>query len=172
MTTTEPWRDRRLPHAMRAELRRPLGPVLSGAAAFEAIRTAKRVVTVGDACTADLAERGRTPDIAVVDFKTKRAPDAAIRARVTRVGTRVITTVNPPTTLTRDMWRALSEAFKSKESVRIEVLGEEDLAALAAIDLAPEGTAVLYGMPDEGVVVVTVDARSKAAVRDLLARMV
>ena len=172
MPPDDPWRDRRLPHAMREDLRRPLGPVLTGAEAFDAVRTAKRVVTVGDACTADLAERGRTPDVAVVDFKTNRAPDESLRAAVQRVGTRVLTTVNPPTTLTRDMWRALSEAFKSKERVRIEVLGEEDLAALAAIDLAPEGTAVLYGMPGEGVVLVWADAHAKAAVRDLLARMV
>ena len=45
-------------------------------------------------------------------------------------------------------------------------------SALAAIELAPENTAVLYGMPGEGVVVVWADARAKARVRDLLARMV
>ena len=48
----------------------------------------------------------------------------------------------------------------------------DDEAALAAIDLAPEGTAVLYGMPDAGVVLVWADARAKAGVRDLIARMV
>ena len=166
------WRDRRLPHAMRDELRRPLGPVLSGEEAFAKVRNAPFVVTVGDASTADLAARGRAPNIAVVDFKTRRKADDALREQVQQIGSRVLTTVNPPTTLTRDMWRALSEAFKSKERVRIEVLGEEDLAALAAIELAPEGTAVLYGMPGEGVVLVWVDARAKTAVRDLLARMV
>ena len=172
VTPEDLWRDRRLPHAMRGEFRRPLGPVLSGAEALDAVRGAAKVVTVGDACTVDLAARGRTPDIAVVDFKTKRTRDEGLRAKVQGIGTKVVTAVNPPTTLTRDMWRALSEAFKSGERVRIEVLGEEDLAALAAIELAPEGTAVLYGMPDAGVVVVRVDARAKAAARDLLARMV
>ncbi len=172
VTPDDPWRDRRLPHAMRPDLRRPLGPVMSGAEALEAVRNAAKVVTVGDACTVDLAARGRVPDVAVVDFRTKRTVDPDLRAKVEAIGDRVLTTINPPTTLTRAMWRALSEAFKSAERVRIEVLGEEDLAALAAIELAPEGTAVLYGMPDAGVVVVTVDARAKAAVRDLLARMV
>src|SRR6266568_4466796 len=157
------WRDRRLPHAMRDELRKPLGPVMSGAEAFDAIRTAKTVVTVGDASTIDLAARGRVPDIAVVDFKTKRTADPGLRARVQAIEAKVLTAINPPTTLTRDMWRALDEAFKSGDRVRIEVLGEEDLAALAAIELAPEGTAVLYGMPDAGVVVVRVDARAKAS---------
>ena len=149
-----------------------MGPVMSGADAFEAIRTARKVVTVGDASTIDLVARGRVPDIAVVDFKTKRTTDPTLRARVQSIGTKVLTAINPPTTLTRETWRALDEAFKSGDRVRIEVLGEEDLAALAAIELAPEGTAVLYGMPDVGVVVVHVDARAKASVRDLLARMV
>ena len=168
----DPWRDRPLPEAMREELRRPLGPVMSGEAAAAAVRDARLVVTVGDACTADLAARGRIPDVAVVDFKTRREADEALRERVRAIGTRTLTAVSPAAALTRDVWVALDEAFKSGERVRIEVLGEEDLAALAAIDLAPEGTAVLYGQPGEGVVLVWADARAKAAVRDLLSRMV
>lgn len=157
---------------MRGELRRPLGPVLSGAAAFEAVRDAVKVVTVGDACTFDLAARGRMPDVAVVDFKTRREVDSERRALLRTVGDVVLRAVNPAGTLTRDAWRALDEAFKSVPRVRIEVLGEEDLTALAAIDLAPEGTAVLYGQPDEGVVLVRVDSAVKARVRDILDRMV
>jgi len=168
----DPWRDRRLPEAMRENLRRPLGPILTGAQAYEAVGVATKVVTVGDACTADLVARGRTPDVAVVDFKTKREEDAVLAARVRLVGTKVLTAVSPAAHLTRDVWVALDEAFKSGERVRIEVLGEEDLAALAAIALAPEGTAVLYGMPDAGVVLVWADAGAKARVRDLIARMV
>ena len=168
----DPWRDRRLPEEMRDELRRPLGPVLSGARAFDAVRTAKKVVTVGDASTVDLAARGRVPDVAVVDFRTRRAEDPSLRAKVRAIRAKVFRARNPAATLTRDLWTALDQAFKSGDRVRVEVQGEEDLAALAAIDLAPEGTAVLYGMPGEGVVLVWVDARAKAAVRDLLARMV
>ncbi len=54
---------------------------------------------------------------------------------------------------------------------RIEVDGEEDLAAIPAILMAPEGARVLYGMPGRGMVVVIVDssARSKAkALLDLM----
>lgn len=165
-------RDRRLPEAMRDEMRAPLGRLMSGAAAYRAVRGVPKVVTVGDACTGDLAKRGRIPDVAVVDYKTRRAEDAGLAAAVRSVGTKVLTARNPAATLTRELWAALDEAFKSGERVRVEVLGEEDLAALAAIVLAPEGTAVLYGQPGEGVVVVAVDAAAKAKVRDLLSRMV
>lgn len=166
------WRDRRLPEAMREELRVPLGRLMSGAAAYRAVRAAPKVVTVGDACTGDLAKRGRIPDVAVVDYRTRRSEDAGLAAAVRGVGAKVLTARSPAATLTRELWAALDEAFKSGERVRVEVLGEEDLAALAAIVLAPEGTAVLYGQPGEGVVVVTVDAAAKAKVRDLLSRMV
>lgn len=161
-----------MPDAMREELRRPLGLVVSGREAFEAVRRAKRVVTVGDACTLDLVSRGRMPDIAVVDFKTKRETSEEYRRKLQAIAAKVLSVINPAGTLTRDTWEAVSEAFKSNERVRIEVLGEEDLAALAAIELAPEGTAVLYGQPDAGVVLAWVDPRAKATVRDLLARMV
>jgi len=168
----DPWRDRRLSDTMRVELQRPLGPVLSGASAFEAVRDAAKVVTVGDACTLDLAARGRIPDVAVVDYKTKREQIQGANARLAALGDTVLQAVNPAGMLTRDAWRALDEAFKSPSRVRIEVLGEEDLTALAAIDLAPEGTVVLYGQPDAGVVLVRVDADARARVRDLLGRMV
>ena len=168
----DPWRNRRLPDAMRVELQHPLGPVLSGAEAFEAVREAARVVTVGDACTLDLAARGRIPDVALVDFKTKREEVAGAGARLAAIGDTVLRVVNPAGMLTRDAWGALDEAFKSASRVRIEVIGEEDLTALAAIDLAPEGTVILYGQPDAGVVLVRADADTKARVRDILGRMV
>jgi Uncharacterized protein conserved in archaea len=52
----------------------------------------------------------------------------------------------------------------------IIVDGEEDLAALSAIFLAPENTKVIYGMPDEGVVVVD-SSDSKEKVKKLLKKM-
>jgi len=157
---------------MRVEAQQPLGPVLSGAEVFQAVRSAGLVVTVGDACTLDLVARGRIPDVAVVDFKTKREEIEDIHESLQVVGDTVLHAVNPAGMLTRDAWRALSEAFKSGSRVRIEVFGEEDLTVLAAIDLAPEGTAVLYGQPHEGVVLARADAPTKAKVRDILRRMV
>ena len=70
-----------------------------------------------------------------------------------------------------DAWHAVSEAFKSKERVRIEVRGEEDLLALVCIALAPASAAVLYGMPSQGVVVVRADEAAKSRVHDVLRRM-
>src|SRR2546430_10790964 len=78
---------------------------------------------------------------------------------------------NPAGTITPDAWRVVSEAFKSKERVRVEVRGEEDLLALVCIALAPSSAAVLYGLPTQGVVVVRADDAAKSRVLDVLRRM-
>lgn len=161
----------RLPEVMREELRRPFGRLVRGPEVLGAIAAAGRVATVGDYCTADLMERGRTPDLAVVDLKTKRAPDP-LRAKVfAKFPGRRIWVKNPAGEITRELWRAVDEAFKSSGRVLIEVQGEEDLAALVCIAMAPDGSAVLYGMPDLGVVVVKASAGARAQALEILRRM-
>jgi uncharacterized protein (UPF0218 family) len=161
-----------LPEELREELRIPLGPVVDGAEAVRRLRDVPFVVTVGDACTIDLVSRGRRPNVAIVDFKTKRQAVATLRQALVGVADVVVSVDNPAATLAADVWTVLAEAFKSEKSVRVDVRGEEDLTALAAIALAPEGSAVLYGMPDRGVVLVAVNARAKERVRGILERMV
>jgi uncharacterized protein (UPF0218 family) len=107
----------------------------------------------------------------VVDFKTKRQEDPELREALQRIGSVVLRLTNPPGTIMPDAWRVVSEAFKSKERVRIEVRGEEDLLALVCIALAPPSAAVLYGMPSQGVVVVQPDEAAKSRVHDVLRRM-
>jgi len=161
----------RLPEHLRENLRWPLGPLVHGPDILPTIGLASPVVTVGDFCTLDLVARGRTPDIALVDFKTKRQEDPELREAFARVRAKVLRLTNPPATIVPEAWSVLSEAFKSEERVRVEVRGEEDLLALVCIALAPETAAVLYGMPSQGVVVVKADQAAKARVLDVLRRM-
>ena len=53
----------------------------------------------------------------------------------------------------------------------IEVEGEEDLAALAAIYLAPPDVTIIYGLPNKGVVVVKATEAHKAQVKEILDKM-
>ncbi len=161
----------KLPESLRENLKWPLGPLVQGADVLPALGLASPVVTVGDFCTLDLIARGRTPDVCLVDFKTKRQEDPELRDAFARIQARVVRLRNPPATITSEAWRLLSEAFKSEERVRVEVQGEEDLLALVCIALAPETAAVLYGMPGQGVVVVRADRTAKSRVLDLLKRM-
>ena len=64
---------------------------------------------------------------------------------------------NPPGCITNELWNSIDNSYKkiSKKRVIIEVDGEEDLATLPAILLAPNrDVTIIYGMPDKGVVVV------------------
>src|SRR5213594_544591 len=153
-------RDLVLPEAMRAELARPLGRLVRGGEVVAAVKGA------------DLVERGVLPQIAVVDFKTKRIEEPRWHTKLKGVGDWVIVLENPAGMIRKEVWPVISEAFKSRERVRLEVRGEEDLLALVCIALAPEGAVVAYGQPDEGAVIVRVDRAAKERVRDILRRMV
>lgn len=161
----------RLPDSLRENLKWPLGALVTGAHVIPALGNASPVVTVGDFCTLDLVARGRTPDVCLVDFKTKRQEDPELREALQRVGDVVMRLRNDPGTISMEAWRVLSEAFKSEQRVRVEVRGEEDLLALVCIALAPESAAVLYGLPGQGVVIVKADAAAKARVLEVLRRM-
>ncbi len=161
----------RLPESLRENLKWPLGPLVHGPDVIPALGTASPVVTVGDFCTLDLIARGRTPDLCLVDFKTKRQEDPELRDAFARVHARIVRLKNPAATISAEAWSVVSEAFKSEERVRVEVQGEEDLLALVCIALAPETAAVLYGLPGQGVVVVRADPAAKARVLDILNRM-
>ncbi len=161
----------RLPESLRENLKWPMGPLVHGPDVLPAVGTASPVVTVGDFCTLDLIARGRTPDLCLVDFKTKRQEDPELRDAFARVRAKIVRLKNPAATIASEAWGVLSEAFKSEDRVRVEVQGEEDLLALVCIALAPETAAVLYGMPGQGVVVVRADQAAKSRVLDILKRM-
>jgi len=165
-------RDLVLPEAMRAELARPIGRLVKGGEVVAAVKGARPLVSVGDYTTADLVERGILPQIAVVDFKTNRIEEPRWHTKLKGVGDWVIVIDNPAGTIRKEVWPVISEAFKSRERVRLEVRGEEDLLALVCIALAPEGAVVAYGQPGEGAVVVRVDRQARAKVNDILRRMV
>jgi len=61
--------------------------------------------------------------------------------------------------------------LRSEGTVYISVRGEEDLLTLAAVAYAPLKALVIYGQPDEGVVVVKVNRRVKSQVKKLIDEM-
>jgi len=79
---------------------------------------------------------------------------------------------NPAGGITSEAFNAIKDALTSKKKTKIFVEGEEDLLILAAINQAPMGTYVLYGQPDEGAVLVEVNAKTKDLVEKIFAEMV
>lgn len=165
-------RDLSLPEALRERLRIPLGEVHRDEAVVTALRGLHPVVAVGDVCARDLIDRGVDLKFIVVDYRTKRRDDPEIREDLVRFGDRAVPLDNPAATIRAEAWDVLREAFKAGDHLRIVVRGEEDLLALPCIALAPDGGAVVYGLPDRGAVIVRVSAAAREAVRAVLAQMV
>ena len=82
-----------------------------------------------------------------------------------------IDVVNPQSTITDDLLEALASAVGRSASTVIVVDGEEDLAAIPAVLAVPEGGSIVYGQPDEGMVLVSISDETRARCRDLLERM-
>jgi uncharacterized protein (UPF0218 family) len=161
-----------LPENLRDELKVLLESLTPPEFIPEAVEGALKIVTVGDMVTLTLFKTGIEPNICIVDFKTKRCGvDADTKKEVSSIGTSYTKVKNPAATITGDMWKAVLEAYKSTERTRIEVDGEEDLAALVCLSVAPEGTVVIYGIPDMGVEVVHTNERTKTWANNILKRM-
>ena len=131
------------------------------------------IITVGDICTININEQIRTPNLCIIDFKTKRNIPLTEEQKnvIENIGDKIVKVVNHPGTISDELLKAIKDSIGSGDNVRIEVDGEEDLASLAAISLSRIGTKVIYGMPDKGMVVVDVDQQSKARVNSLLEHM-
>ncbi len=162
-----------LPIALRSALKDPMRPVVDTAGALAHVRAeATPVVAVGDVVTGMFLDAGIVPAVMIIDFKTQRTQDLPeLRAAVEKTGARVVPVVNPPAEITRDLWNAIVEALDDDEPVVLQVEGEEDLAVLPVLALAPDGFQVVYGQPGEGVVIVQVDDGSRAFARDFLKKM-
>ncbi|MFB6205700.1 MAG: GTP-dependent dephospho-CoA kinase family protein [Haloglomus sp.] len=167
-----------LPESLRHELKDPLGPVYTDASELLG-EAGTPLIAVGDIVTYHLLMDHSRPAIALVDGKTKReAVEADVREAIdTGAFDHHVTVCNPAATLTADLLAELRAALDRAtagegQSTVIEVVdGEEDLAALPALAVAPDGAGIVYGQPDEGMVLATVDDEARGSVWDLMARM-
>lgn len=157
-----------LPDELRGALKDPMGPVYTDTenllGSIDGI-----VITVGDIVTYHLKAAGRDPDISVIDGRTERSPVETTIADTLEASD--VTVANPAATLTDELLKALRDAMTSEFPVRIQVNGEEDLATLPAILVAPEGASVVYGQPDSGMVAVRVTEDAKTQVREIISKM-
>ena len=156
---------------MAYELKDTNGEIYLDAPEF--LKDSKFIATVGDICTIKVFEQIREPNLAIVDLKTKRnTPLDSNQLRIiNKIGDDNIEVENPAGTISKSLWKAIKSTLAIRKNTKITVRGEEDLATLAVISMAPEGAKVIYGMPDRGMVVVDVNQQSKKRANDFLKRM-
>jgi uncharacterized protein (UPF0218 family) len=124
------------------------------------------IVAVGDVVTENLERVGILPTLSILDGKTKRADISGAEDK-RRDADLVI--ANPKGTITRELWEAIAKCDFQNRKIFID--GEEDLATLPAILYAPMGSIVVYGQPDEGIVVVHVTDEKKNEIKSIIEKM-
>jgi uncharacterized protein (UPF0218 family) len=160
---------------MRDELKRPLGELIAGKETdtlerlLEKIKLEKpeMIITVGDQTTTTALSHGVKVHVYIFDKKVKRKNFSFLKTPKNRV----LNVKNPAAMLTSESISTVKRAIKDARDTGIFVDGEEDLLTLPAILYAPIGALVIYGQPDEGVVVVKVTEERKKYIKDILKRM-
>ncbi len=166
----------RLHEALRGELGKPFGPVLSTDELAAALHPGDVVIAVGDVVSLTLKQFGFNPRLFVCDFQTQRGePSPIYEQELGSWGNVAIHVQNPAGSITRQAWDAIRigldrEEGADDEPVRIVVEGEEDLLGIPCFLEAPVGSKVLYGLAGKGVVVVEITRELQDRVRKLLAR--
>jgi len=153
-----------LPENLRDSLKKPLGFLIKDSETtreniLKNIPSASFVITVGDATTEKLIKYGIIPSLQIVDGLEKRIkrelPSSSVKTS--------FSCDNPPAQITQESIDVIKKAIKEPPA-RITVTGEEDLLVLPVCAYAPENSVVLYGQPNEGLVIVRINSeiRNKA----------
>jgi uncharacterized protein (UPF0218 family) len=116
-------------------------------------------------------EMGVTSGRTRLGGNTKEGFEIGFR-RLSKEACRYQTVKNPPGHITKTLVAAVKKAVKiylnTNSPQIIRVLGEEDLAGVPAILFSPLGSVVLYGQPEEGIVLVEVTKEKKKNLLSLL----
>ena len=132
----------------------------------------EKIISVGDITTCNLIESGILPDICIVDHLTCRAAVSdEVKKRIRHPAYHEVTVKNPAGTITTDLVTAITDAMQCERPIRIFVQGEEDLAVMPAVVLAPLSSIVIYGQPSSGCVLIKVTSEKKKEIRELLKQM-
>ena len=146
-----------------AELKKPLGKLYPDFEdAIDEIKSCEFLISVGDETFANLTRYELYPNIGIIDnlIQRKNHTHEIICAD------HILKAVNPAGYITDDLWETIDQALElsnSGDCYVIEVEGEEDLAVLPCIIMANPETTILYGQPNEGLVLLKVlDVKDKA----------
>ena len=155
----------KLPETLREQLKIPLGQLLLEQEANKKniqkfLSDNSYIITVGDRTTEKMIDFGLIPSLQIIDGQEKRVKRDIPNSFESATN---LSCDNPAAEITAQSIETIKKAFASKTPVRIIVNGEEDLLVLPVCIYAPENSVVMYGQPNEGLVVtkVTPEIRNK-----------
>ena len=149
----------KLPENLREQLKIPLGILIPDNEVtkdniLKHTSSASLIISVGDATTEKMIKFDIIPSLQIVDSQEKRESrtppsDSSVASN--------LTCNNPAGEITSESIDLIKNAFTLKPPVRITVNGEEDLLVIPVCLYAPENSIVMYGQPNEGLVIVSIN---------------
>ena len=122
------------------------------------------IISIGDRTTEKMINFDLIPSLQIIDGlekREKREPPKIENATE-------LTVDNPAAEITSESISMIKKAFTLQTPVRLLVNGEEDLLVLPVCVHAPENAIVLYGQPNEGLVIVQITPEIRNRVQTLL----
>lgn len=161
-----------LPESLRESLKRPLGLLLKDRDAtkdniLKNIPAGAFLITVGDATTEKMVGFGLEPSLQIVDSLERRHKRELPGGNVATV----LECVNPAAEITNESIRVIKKGLESTPPVRIVVSGEEDLLVIPVALNAPSNSVIMYGQPNEGLVIVVVNQEVRQKAKEILDSM-
>ncbi|MCE9652582.1 MAG: GTP-dependent dephospho-CoA kinase family protein [Nitrosarchaeum sp.] len=160
----------KLPDSLRDRFKNPLGILIPESEANKSniqkyLSKNPYLITVGDRTTEKMIEFGIIPSLQIIDNQEKRVKreHAKSNHRFTELACD-----NPASEITPQSIDMIKKAFTSQTPVRLTVLGEEDLLVIPVCIHAPENSLVMYGQPNEGLVIVNVTPEIRNKTQRLL----
>lgn len=165
-----------IPVELRARLKAPIGKLYRNEEVTRELAhdwfVSSLTVCIGDRTVERMDELGLSPNLEIIDMKEQRVARSAPNLSKNRA---TFYAINEPGTISIQSLDTLNNCLEqlvddNEARIRIVINGEEDLLVLPVVAFFPEGSIVLYGQPNEGLVRVNVEESSESA-KKILAKM-
>ena len=160
-------KDLVLPAGNREEFKAPIGREMDDSEldSFDAQTT---LITVGDVVSLTFRKHGIRPFLSIYDGKTERREMTEFAILVQDEERDEV--VSPAGMITAELARSIRGRIEGTGGL-ILVDGEEDLALLPCILMAPIGTNIVYGWPGKCMMLVTTDEDIRTKATQLMVKM-
>ena len=159
----------KLPDSLRDQLKIPLGFLLPDDQVNKEniekhLSDNSYIITVGDRTTEKMIDFGLIPSLQIIDGVEKREQREPPKLE----GTVELNANNPAAQITSQSIDMIKQSFTLQSPVRLMIHGEEDLLVIPVCIFAPENSIVLYGQPNQGLVIVKVTPEIRNKTQRLL----
>lgn len=156
---------------MRAQLATGLGRLVGLDDLPSELEGCQLLMAVGDMVSFTLLENGFKPDLVVYDLMTERRLYTSLIAKLKDMKGVNVKVTNPAGQITTELVQEIARAINRDVPTKLQVEGEEDLAALACAAMAPLGSCLMYGVPGKGMALLRIDQEAAGRARSMIYSM-